>query len=445
MTRRGHLEYAPPSRDSSIVIAHAHVVSILPDSAPPELLARLWSAATTASVSLESYVAAIPLFGPEAVESFAVALIEDVQQGAGKPEARIEVVLRGDGIARIETPAGTRTIDARSSQPWYLAEFENVTSFVLADGTGTDAGTDAETDADADSGTDAGVEAGGDATLPLLSGVVPARWARWTPKPVASEPLAPEPGASRPVASQQASSAEPGEIEDTVLGLGTGRPDAPDAPAVPPAPGSPAGGDPLLDDTVLGARAALRAQASPADDDAVEGDTIIPARPSGPLREAGSPAPADALDDTILTAGRRGGMQPAAATPAIRDDGDGDGEEPPARTPLYAFRVGVGEAYALERPAYLGRKPSAPRIVTGPSPRLVPVGSPRQEVSSTHLEIRQEGTAVVVTDLRSTNGTIISAPGADRLALRQGQSVVVAPGTRIDIGDGNVVEILPAR
>jgi pSer/pThr/pTyr-binding forkhead associated (FHA) protein len=112
---------------------------------------------------------------------------------------------------------------------------------------------------------------------------------------------------------------------------------------------------------------------------------------------------------------------------------------------LYAFRVGAGEVYPLERPAYLGRKPSAPRIVAGPAPRLVPVGSPLQEVSSTHLEIRQQGTTVVVTDLRSTNGTTISAPGADRLTLRQGQSVVVAPGTRIDIGDGNVVEILPAR
>ena len=418
MTRRGRLEYAPPSRHAWTVIAHAHVVSILPASTPPELIARLWSAATTASVSLESYVAAIPLFGPDAVESFAVALIEDVKQGAVKPEARIEVVLRGDGVARLETPTGTRTIDARSSQPWYLAEFENVTSFALA----------------AASLDDAAVEADGDGTLPLLSGVVPARWARWTPKPVVST--------------------ETGEIEDTVLGLGTGRRDAsavapataspadhPAAPAIPPVPGPPVDGDPLLDDTVLGARAARRAQAGPVPDDVVvEGDTIVPARLRVTPPEAARGTPVDALDDTILTARRRAEAQPASTAVPVADDG-----ESPARTPLYAFRVGVGEAYALERPAYLGRKPSAPRIVTGPSPRLVPVGSPRQEVSSTHLEIRQEGTAVVVTDLRSTNGTTISAPGAERLTLRQGQSVVVAPGTRIDIGDGNVVEILPAR
>ena len=130
----------------------------------------------------------------------------------------------------------------------------------------------------------------------------------------------------------------------------------------------------------------------------------------------------------------------SAAAESAPDDG-----EWPVLLPAYGFRVGAGEAYELDRPSYLGRRPSAPRILTGPAPRLVSVGSPRQEVSSTHLEIRQEGTTVVVTDLRSTNGTTVSAPGADRLTLRQGQSVVVAPGTRIDIGDGNVVEILPAR
>jgi hypothetical protein len=51
----------------------------------------------------------------------------------------------------------------------------------------------------------------------------------------------------------------------------------------------------------------------------------------------------------------------------------------------------------------------------------------------------------VVTDLGSTNGTAVLAPGADRLALRPGESLVVVPGTRVDIGDGVVLEILAAR
>jgi pSer/pThr/pTyr-binding forkhead associated (FHA) protein len=66
-------------------------------------------------------------------------------------------------------------------------------------------------------------------------------------------------------------------------------------------------------------------------------------------------------------------------------------------------------------------------------------------VSSTHLEVRQVGASVVITDLRSTNGSVVSAPGAAPRKLRQGESVVVSPGTLVDIGDGNIVEILPRR
>ncbi|MHB1171955.1 MAG: FHA domain-containing protein, partial [Lacisediminihabitans sp.] len=73
----------------------------------------------------------------------------------------------------------------------------------------------------------------------------------------------------------------------------------------------------------------------------------------------------------------------------------------------------------------------------------VRVPSPLREVSGTHVEVRQEGASVIVTDLRSTNGTVVSIPGAAPLKLRQGESVVVVPGTLVDIGDGNILEILP--
>jgi hypothetical protein len=111
----------------------------------------------------------------------------------------------------------------------------------------------------------------------------------------------------------------------------------------------------------------------------------------------------------------------------------------------YCFRIGNGQVYQLDTPVYIGRKPSSPRIVTGTMPRLLKVQSPSMEVSSTHLELRQDGATVVVTDMRSTNGTFVSQPGSTHLKLRQGESVVVVPGTLVDIGDGNVIEILPIR
>jgi pSer/pThr/pTyr-binding forkhead associated (FHA) protein len=73
------------------------------------------------------------------------------------------------------------------------------------------------------------------------------------------------------------------------------------------------------------------------------------------------------------------------------------------------------------------------------------VPSPGRAVSATHLEIKQVGTTVVVTDLKSTNGTIVLVPGNAPRSLRQGETVVVSPGTLMDLGDDVVVQVLSAR
>ena len=117
---------------------------------------------------------------------------------------------------------------------------------------------------------------------------------------------------------------------------------------------------------------------------------------------------------------------------------------PPVAAPpqVFGFRVGSSRTVTLDAIVYLGRRPSAPRIVRGGIPRLVRVHSATNEVSSTHVELRQTGRTVVVTDMRSTNGTMIVLPGYPARRLRQGESVVVTAGTLIDIGDKNVIEIV---
>jgi pSer/pThr/pTyr-binding forkhead associated (FHA) protein len=121
-------------------------------------------------------------------------------------------------------------------------------------------------------------------------------------------------------------------------------------------------------------------------------------------------------------------------------------EAPPAEPQRYGFRVGGSRrTVLLDTAAYVGRAPVAPRIQHGSRPRLIRVPSPLGEVSSTHLEVRQHGTSVVVTDLRSTNGSRVAVPGRSPRALRQGESMVVTPGTLVDIGDGIVIEILPLQ
>lgn len=162
--------------------------------------------------------------------------------------------------------------------------------------------------------------------------------------------------------------------------------------------------------------------------DDFEDTVIVP-----PRARADTPEPD--LDDTVLTAGTSAAPAPIARPASSTGAG----------ATTYAYRVGEGEAIGLDRPSYIGRRPSVPRIPSGDVPRLVRVASPRREVSATHLEIRQLGGTVVVTDLRSTNGSVVMVPGSAPRKLRQGESVVVQPGTLVDIGDDNVIQILPMQ
>ena len=108
----------------------------------------------------------------------------------------------------------------------------------------------------------------------------------------------------------------------------------------------------------------------------------------------------------------------------------------------FRFTVrGSAMVISLDRPAIVGRGPALPRITSGPPPRLVRVPSVTAEISSSHLELRQVGVSVVVTDLRSTNGSIVRMPGQGPVVVRGGESLTVPAGTLIDIGDDMVVEI----
>jgi hypothetical protein len=127
---------------------------------------------------------------------------------------------------------------------------------------------------------------------------------------------------------------------------------------------------------------------------------------------------------------------------------DVDGEttlQSPRRVPSPRFRVRIGETtpFLLDDAVLVGRNPRAPIPIGVRPPMLVTVSSPSREVSSTHVEIMQRGEQVVVTDLKSTNGTTVALPGAARIKLRQGESIVTPPRSRIEIGDGNIIEILP--
>ncbi|MBC7591630.1 MAG: FHA domain-containing protein [Salinibacterium sp.] len=180
------------------------------------------------------------------------------------------------------------------------------------------------------------------------------------------------------------------------------------------------------------------------------------ARESGPVAEIAPVVESTFLDetvaDTVISIRPVSELvEPAVAVASPTALGVAVSASRPPTAPLhhtgvYSFRVGQrAQAILLDRPARVGREPAAPRVSSGVSPRLVRVPSPSHEVSGTHLELRQVGSSVIVTDLRSTNGSVVLQPGSVPRKLRQGESVVVSPGTLVDIGDENILHVLPMQ
>jgi len=103
---------------------------------------------------------------------------------------------------------------------------------------------------------------------------------------------------------------------------------------------------------------------------------------------------------------------------------------------LAVLRASDGSTAEVDRPVLIGRAPSPDRS-SSRSPRLMTVPSANHDISRTHLEVAPAGWQIVVTDLNSTNGTVLVRHGAvDRQQLAPGEPVPVQLGSVIELGDG---------
>jgi FHA domain len=103
---------------------------------------------------------------------------------------------------------------------------------------------------------------------------------------------------------------------------------------------------------------------------------------------------------------------------------------------LAVLRASDGTSAELDRPIIIGRAPSTDRS-SSRAPRLMTVPSPNHDISRTHLEVSPDGWQIVVTDLNSTNGTILVRPGGgDPQQLPPGEPVPVQVGSVMELGDG---------
>ncbi|GAB3856283.1 hypothetical protein GCM10028801_13200 [Nocardioides maradonensis] len=107
--------------------------------------------------------------------------------------------------------------------------------------------------------------------------------------------------------------------------------------------------------------------------------------------------------------------------------------------------VSDGQTVLVDGVVLIGRAPEARRFTSTEQPQLVTVPSRLHEISSTHVEVRpgtgaDQGSAVV-TDMGSTNGTVLVQPGAGPEDLKPGIAVALVPGAIINLGDGVTIQV----
>lgn len=214
--------------------------------------------------------------------------------------------------------------------------------------------------------------------------------------------------------------------------------DEPDTPAVPSPPLPPMGGE---------------TEVAPA-------GWVPPPPPS-------VDAPVDAPPLGIGSWEPVGGTTPPPPAPQAPFDPDHDGQtvtgvspdmpsppqpgipgQPPAPAvtqPVAKLLISDGQTVVVDRAVLIGRAPEARRFTSTEQPMLVTVPSRLHEISSTHVEVRpgtgaDHGTAVV-TDMGSTNGTVLVQPGLGPEDLKPGIAVQLIPGAIINLGDGITIQV----
>jgi hypothetical protein len=100
---------------------------------------------------------------------------------------------------------------------------------------------------------------------------------------------------------------------------------------------------------------------------------------------------------------------------------------------LGRLRLSTGDDVVLDRAVLMGRDPAKDRHAAGERPHIVKLAG--ADISRSHLEVSLDEWHVLVTDLKSTNGTVVTLPGRSPERLRPGQALMIEPGTVVTLAD----------
>lgn len=391
----------PPEDDWIAVVADAFVALIESGHGDRgvDALTRL---AQAGPVSLEEIVSAIPA-GTGGVDSFAVARYDEETADGWQ----ITAVVRGRAVVDVYSVGGARRFTSSGMQPWLIATFRDVVAVELG-GPARRFGAISHRAPSALAIGQGSAHAGG------------VLWSAVAAESAGFETADGEAGYVRPPASFD---------DDTVRHvralIGAAQSGSAASPSIGPGP-----------DVDVDVEKIERA-ARPGFDDVTVERTAADER---------------AVDEHVVSehavdeAGRTPTHGDAPSLP--KDAATGlaglvDDEEGAEASGVVLVAVAGHDAVPLENPIVVGRKP-VDRRRSGSASVLVTVPSPQHVVSASHVRIERAGRAVVVTDLRSRNGTTIALAGGGSRRLRPGESFAVPGAATIDIGDGTIIDITPA-
>jgi len=104
------------------------------------------------------------------------------------------------------------------------------------------------------------------------------------------------------------------------------------------------------------------------------------------------------------------------------------------RPTLGVLRLSTGDVVPLDRGVIMGRNPKLDGA-DAERPHVVRLPSPGHDISRNHVEIRLDGWHVLLTDLNSVNGTVVTPPWQEPQRLRPNESVPIEPGTVVSLAD----------
>lgn len=391
--------YLSTSSDQTVVIARDDLVLLT--RAPQGRIASLWDS-VDAGADAAQLLDVLTAGGISSTPEFVLV--------SGLGSSASVVMARGSLCATVGSASGERRIDGVGVSSWVETQVAEVSHLVLE-------------------GTEAAVD-GGTEGLPLTRGVVRAASVRWgTVMAATSEPA---PAATPP---------------PPVLPT-TGEPVAPPEPE--PSPSAPAPSDPQSvppTEATLGAAAAtimpppddeLPSSAPPGGDAAAPGseyDHLFGATMMRNVEDAAVREDEPGEEDETPISDRTVVVEDIAALRAQRRAERKKAQAVPVG-PRFRLELPSGESAPLDQAIILGRAPSASRVSGTTVPRLITLTTPNQDISRSHVQVAVEGDTVVVTDLHSMNGTLITVPGRNPVRLREGEPTTVITDTVIDLGDG---------